>query len=136
MIVIPTLDRELERKPAVENEYQALLTNFNHCYQNMKTCSDAFDAMTGDVAERRPEGERQFNIVAAAKAYEDAREDFLHAVRRLNDHLIGDIVSRYSSIVEVNQLFGNPPKDAEAELAASSEELPDRRRYSTRQCRR
>jgi hypothetical protein len=87
-----------ESRSANENLYRSLRVDFAAAYKNMTDASREFSAVLMNVtAEVSPE-ERRAHTDCAAQAYQDAHEKFTVAVRKLNDFMIGQIVSSRSSI--------------------------------------
>jgi hypothetical protein len=87
-----------ECRSANENQYQTLLADFDAAYRHLKELSEDFNNAVAGVSAGQCQHEGRSRIDYAGRAYEDAREEFMFAVRKLNAFLIGQIVSSRSSI--------------------------------------
>lgn len=87
-----------KKSPASPSDYGTLLAAFQAASERMKTSSASFNKLLVAVPSDMPEGERRSRIATAASAYEDAREEFLDAVAKLHEFMIGEIISSRSTI--------------------------------------
>jgi len=89
-----------EYRSASESQcrYRTLLANFDAAYRNMKSSSEDFNNALAEVSGGLPQHEAKSRIDQAGRAFENAREEFMFAVAKLNAFLIGQIISSRSSI--------------------------------------
>ncbi len=87
-----------ECKSANGTQYRTLLANFDAAYRNKKNSSEDFNNALLGFSAGPPPHEGRSRIDSASRAYEDARAEFQFAVARLNEFLIGQIVSSRSTI--------------------------------------
>jgi hypothetical protein len=85
-------------RSANEGQYHTLLASFDAAYRNMKNSSEGFNSVLLGVPAEFPEQEGRSRIDRASRAYENAREEFQCAVAKLNEFLIGQIISSRSTI--------------------------------------
>jgi hypothetical protein len=83
---------------ASESQYRYLLANFDAAYRNMKSSSEHFNTALAEVSGGLPQHEARSRIDQAGRAFENAREEFMLAVAKLNEFLIGRIISSRSTI--------------------------------------
>ena len=85
-------------RSANENCYRSLRAEFDCAYKEMMDSSREFTAVLMNArAELSPE-ERRARKDKAVQAYEDAHERFMVAVRKLNEFMIGQMISSRSAI--------------------------------------
>jgi hypothetical protein len=87
-----------ECRSASGSQYGILLANFDAAYRTMKNSSEDFNNALAEVSTGQYQHEGRSRIDYAGRAYEDAREEFMFAVAKLNEFLIGQIISSRSSI--------------------------------------
>jgi hypothetical protein len=85
-------------RSANASHYRTLLANFDAAYRNKKNSSEDFNKALLEFSAGPPPHEGRSRIDRASTAYENAREEFTFAVARLNEFLIGQIVSSRSTI--------------------------------------
>jgi hypothetical protein len=94
----------VQYRPASESAYGALLANVNAAYRNLKNASEDCANALADVPGVPPHDPGISRIARASRAYEDAREEWLLAVAKLNDFMISELISSRSTIPR-----GSPP---------------------------
>jgi hypothetical protein len=87
-----------ECRTASQSQYRTLLADFDAAYRQLKELSEDFNNALAEASAGQYQHEGRSRIDYAGRAYEDAREEFMFAVRKLNEFLIGQIVSSRSSI--------------------------------------
>jgi hypothetical protein len=87
-----------ECRSANQTQYRTLLANFDAAYRNMKNSSEDFNTALLEFSAGPSAYEGRSRIDRASTAYEDALEQFQLAVAKLNEFLIGQIVSSRSAI--------------------------------------
>ena len=80
------------------SHYRTLLASFDAAYRNKKKSSEDFNKTLLEFSAGPPSDEGRSHIDRASTAYEDAREEFMLAMAKLNEFLIGQIVSSRSTI--------------------------------------
>jgi hypothetical protein len=109
--------RAINSASASQSHYHSLRADFDAAYRRMMDLSREFNAVLITVpAELSPE-ERQARKNRAAKAYEDAHDQFLAAVARLHRFMIDRIVSAHGAL-----------QPAQPQAAASSTQTGFRQR--------
>ena len=89
-----TLQEPLRCNTAADaSAYPTRLADFQAAYQNMRSCSQSFNAILAGVPAELTDQERRWLIGGAASVYENAREEFLTASAKLHELLIGEIIS-------------------------------------------
>ena len=66
----------------------------------MQSLSEAFTNTVMEFAATASHNGAKSRVESAAAAYEQAREEFLAAVARLNDYMLNEIISTRSSMPE------------------------------------
>jgi hypothetical protein len=80
------------------SQYCILLANFDAAYRNMKNASEDFNNALAEVSGGLAQHEGRSRIEGASRAHENAREEFMFAVAKLNEFLIGQIISSRSTL--------------------------------------
>jgi hypothetical protein len=85
-------------RSASQSPYRTLLANFDAAYRNMKNSSENFNNALAAVSAGQNQYEGRSRIDYAGRAYEDARDEFMFAVAKLNQFLISQIVASRSTM--------------------------------------
>jgi hypothetical protein len=88
----------VDSRSASEDLYHALRADFEAAYKDMMESSREFNAVLMNGTDGLSPEERRARNGSAARAYEDAHERFMHAVRKLNEFMIDRIIASRSSI--------------------------------------
>jgi hypothetical protein len=80
------------------NIYRSLRVDFDTAYKKMMDSSREFNAVLMCVPARLSSEEWQARKDSAAHAYEDAHEQFMAAVAKLNGFMIGQIISSRAAL--------------------------------------
>jgi hypothetical protein len=90
--------RALDSRSAGENSYGSLRADFDAAYKRMTDSSREFNAVLMTVPAGLSPEENRARKDGAAQAYEVAHERFLAAVAKLNEFMIGQIISSRAGI--------------------------------------
>jgi hypothetical protein len=85
-------------RPEKEQRYGSLRADFDAAYKKMMASSREFNAVLVNVPAGLSPEEQQARKNSAAQAYEDAHARFMSAVAKLNEFMIGQIISSRSTL--------------------------------------
>jgi hypothetical protein len=95
-------DLAAEPRSGGDSPYRTLLANFEAAYRNMRSSSEDFNNALAEVSAGLNEHAGRTRIDEAGRAYEEARDEFMYAVAKLNEFLIAQIISSRSTILETS----------------------------------
>jgi hypothetical protein len=88
----------IDSRSANANIYRSLRADFDTAYKKMTDSSREFNAVLMCVPAGLSPEEWQTCKESAGKAYQDAHEQFMAAVAKLNEFMIGQIISSRAAI--------------------------------------
>lgn len=92
----------VDSRSAAHSRYSYLRADFDAAYKKMMDSSREFNAILMSVPAGLSPEAQQARKNAAAQAYEDAHERFMAAVAKLNEFMIGQIISSRAALQPVS----------------------------------
>ncbi len=88
----------VDSRSASQNRYGLLRADFDAAYKSMTDSYKQFNAVLVSVPPGLSPEAKQARKDSAAQAYEDAHERFMAAVAKLNEFMIGQIISSRAAL--------------------------------------